>query len=109
MEVNGLELLDKEALGLKASGFFKRTGTTGEYYRYDDDAVKKETAIYNLSRHQRKVYAFRFFVFNHMKIYSGMGEVKRRIAIGVYGDREQSKNIGNTLEIIEVKLMEAKE
>lgn len=101
MEMNGLELLDKEAKGLKSCGCFKRAGTTGEeWYVYDDALARKKFKKLNLTKVQREIWAYWKYVFSKKALYSNDGEIRRRIAIAVYGDRKQARNVWNTLNKI---------
>lgn len=105
MEINNLELLDKEALGLKSCGIFRQAGVSGEaWFVYDDNLAREKFKGKPLTKVQREIWTYWNFVFNRKSLYLGDGERRRRIALAVYGDRTKSGNILNTINKIKKKL-----
>lgn len=105
MEINGLELLDKEAQGLKSCGIFRQAGVSGEdWFVYDDTLARKKFKGKPLTKVQREIWTYWTFVFSKNALYLGDGERRRRIALAVYGDRKKSGNILNTINKIKKKM-----
>jgi hypothetical protein len=105
MELNGLELLDKEAQGLKSCGIFRQAGVTGEdWFIYDDTLAKEKFKGKPLTKVQREIWTYWKYVFGKKSLYLSEGERRRRIAIAVYGDRTKAGNILNTINKIKRKM-----
>lgn len=105
MDVNGLELLDKEAHGLQSCGCFRQSGLTGEeWFVYDDVLARERFKKVRLTKVQREIWTYWTLVFGKKSLYLSDGERRRRLAIVVYGDRKKAGNILNTLNKIKKKM-----
>lgn len=112
--IKELELMDFELENLKASGCFIWTGK-GIWVYNDDKAQElcKERGIKKLTMRQRQIYIFWKEVFRNpsvegkeVEVYSGLGELSRRITLAIFGERKSSGSIGNMMKAIAKKLGE---
>ena len=102
----GLELLDIEEDYMRDCKAFIWT----DRWLYIDEAAKsiiKKDGV-NLTMAQRQIYIFWKHIFKekkpYKKLYSGEGEISRRIALAIYNDRTRSGNVGNMMKAIRVRI-----
>lgn len=103
MKIGEIELLDREANFVKGLPFFKNTGDS-RVYAYDDAYAEKVLAVYGFTEVQREVYVWYFQVFNLQEVYLSKSERFRRVALAMYSDRTQFRNIKNMVKVIRKKL-----